>query len=181
MKEILYSSCASSLIKAVLLSKFLGDAFLKSKSSVNGSLFDSQQIDVDKLSSGYIYSNYQRHYGHIHGFANSNFNYFKRQINLAFRHQKEDKYPLLEKVVQDSLEHSLEYIMAKCTNEGRKFDSYYNQVNAEVHANKGFSRLQPVEDKVLIGYIQTEHHTGDLILSFFVKRFPGFAISLIVE
>ena len=179
MQQILYSSYASSVIKAVLLARLIDDTQLKNKAQEDDILFSFPQIDADSISSKDIYHKYRQQFGEIQWLKDTNFSFFKQQINMAFRHSKPDKYILIESVLKESLDNSLQFVLAKATDFGRKFYNYYNSVASDVHANKGFCRLQPMESDLLIGKINTEHNTGDLILRYFIQRFPKHKIALI--
>ncbi|KJS81386.1 MAG: hypothetical protein JM58_17015 [Peptococcaceae bacterium BICA1-8] len=179
MQQILYSPHASSVIKAVLLARLTDDYELKNKDHEEDCLFDYPQIDADSISSKDIYQKYRQQFGEIIWLKDTNFSIFKQQINMVFRHSKPDKHIFIEGVVKESLDNSLQFVLAKATDLSRKFNNYYNSVASDIHANKGFCRLQPVDSAFLIGKINTEHNTGDLILRYFIQRFPQYKIALI--
>jgi len=179
MKQILYSAHASSIFKAVLLARVEDGAVLKNKAAENYGLFDYPQIDIDKIASAEIYNRFRNHFGEITWLKDPNFSFFKRQINLIFRHANDDRDFLIEKAIQESLDYKLQFVLAKASENSRKFFKYYHSVAADIHANKGFCRLQPFKPQFLVGKIHTEHNTGDIILNFFTYRFPRHKIALI--
>ncbi|MFZ7104967.1 MAG: DUF4130 domain-containing protein [Peptococcaceae bacterium] len=179
MQEILYSSYAASVFKACLLAKIDGHALLKSKTEVTFSLFDTAQIDIDKVSSRDLYHKYCSYYGKINWLFSGEFSRFKKIINLVFRHKNAEKLRLIENVLQESLQYGLQFVLANASEDSRKLFTYYSSVAADIHANKGLCRLQPLKENTLLGQIKTEHNTGDKILYFFTQRFPGNKIVLV--
>jgi len=179
MQEIIYSSFFSSVFKAVLLAQVSTPSILKNKSEKTTSLFGQQKIiDIDQHTSQAIYQDYKNKFSEIDWLNASDFPLFKKQVNLVFRHKNSSKFRLIENVLEEGLINGLTFVLNKASRNTHRFYSYAKSVTTDIHANKGFCRLKPTAD-YLIGEINPEHDTGDLVLNFFIRRFPQKKIALL--
>jgi probable DNA metabolism protein len=108
------------------------------------------------------------------------FSFLKQEVFFALLNRDPNKYEIIDKVIDQAEQKGISYVLCKVSAEARKFIHLARQVSAERYRATAFLRLQPIDQyKVLMGEFELRHHTAELIMLHFMKRFPQYTIILI--
>ena len=95
----------------------------------------------------------------------------------AQRHKKSHQNNLLSRV-EKIYNKNPELIRGKVIDDAKKFHKIAREVALEFNRLKGFLHFKLFPEMVLFGEVETDHDIIDLLLNFFIKRFPEFFICL---
>lgn len=108
------------------------------------------------------------------------FSFLKQEVFFALLNHDPHKYEIIDKVIDQAEQKGISYVLCKVSPEARRFIHLARQVSAERYRATAFLRLQPIDQyKVLMGEFELRHHTAELIMLHFMKRFPQYTIILI--
>ena len=108
-------------------------------------------------------------------------NLFKRRVMMALLHKNKDRFKVIDAAIEQAKEKGLSYVLCKISAEAKKFLNYARQVGWEYNKAISFVRLKPIDQhNVLMGEFEIQHNTAELMMQHFMRRFPNFAIMLIL-
>src|SRR3989339_1172455 len=106
---------------------------------------------------------------------------FKRRVMMALLHKNKDRLKVIDAAIEQAKEKGLSYVLCKVSSEAKKFLDYARQVSFEYHKAVSFIRLKPIDQhQVLMGEFAIRHQTTELIMQHFMRRFPTYAIMIIL-
>ncbi|MTI53678.1 DUF4130 domain-containing protein [Geosporobacter ferrireducens] len=103
----------------------------------------------------------------------------KYLLLYVLRHRDDKKYGICKKAIDYGLQHGIEGIIYKTTDEGKALYKLYRSVFGEIHAICGFARFVPLDQGALAAKIQLEHHTIDFLMAYFRQRYPAHTLILV--
>jgi len=106
---------------------------------------------------------------------------FKRRVMMALLHKNKDRFRVIDAAIDQAKQKGLSYVLCKVSSEAKKFLDYSRQVSSEYHKAVSFIRLKPIDQhQVLMGEFEIRHQTAELIMQHFMRRFPTYAIMIIL-
>ena len=104
-------------------------------------------------------------------------NEYKRVLFWAKRHKDFNKGDI-EKRIEYIYKKDPMFIYNKGSDIVKKFYKLYGEVRSEFHKIKGFTHFKLIKGIVLLAEVDAEHDIYDLLLNFYIKRFPEFVICI---
>lgn len=106
---------------------------------------------------------------------------FERRVMMALLHKNRDRFKIIDAAIDQAKEKGLSYVLCKVSPEAKKFLDYARQVSSEYHKAVSFIRLKPIDQhQVLMGEFEIRHQTAELIMQHFMRRFPTYAVMIIL-
>ena len=106
-------------------------------------------------------------------------NRLKYLLLYILRHRDDKKYGICKNAIDYGLQHGIEGIIYKTTDEGKALYKLYRNVFGEIHTICGFARFIPLGQDSLVAKIQLEHHTIDFLMAYFRQRYPTHTLILV--
>lgn len=102
-------------------------------------------------------------------------------IYYATRFTARDRYSLALQVLDQALAKGPDYVLAKVSPEAKALLVRARRVSMELHRAYGLIRFAPVGTGTMLGKAKLEHDTGDLILTYFARRYRRHRIVLLAN
>ncbi|SHJ50403.1 probable DNA metabolism protein [Geosporobacter subterraneus DSM 17957] len=103
----------------------------------------------------------------------------KHLLLYALRHREDKKYSICKNAIDYGLQHGIEGILYKTTEEGKELYRLYRNVFGEIHAMCGLVRFVPSGKNTLAAKVQLEHDTIDFLMAYFRQRYPDQVLILV--
>lgn len=102
-------------------------------------------------------------------------------IYYAIRFNARDRYSLALQVLDQALTKGVAYVLAKISPEAKTFLTRARRVSMELQRVYGFIRFAPAGAGTMVGRAELEHDTGDLIITYFARRYQRQKIILLAN
>lgn len=182
MTMILFSPQVKSILTAVLLAGIHGDIAMAKTEQDNGGLFTHQgNLDADTYNLEKTALTYTSAFGaNLDWLDKAPGAQLKQIIQFNLRHRPPN-FALIQTAIAEALQFGPQYCLQCLSPTARKFVNQAGIVAHEVHRMLGFIRFTPMEEKTLLAKPKLFHHTADLILRRFQRRYPGYKLVLILD
>jgi len=98
-------------------------------------------------------------------------------VSLARFHKDNERFELIIKVIRQALAKNVDFVVSQISKESRKVYEMNRQVMTEIHRLKSFARFTE-KDKILFTNLNFEHNTQDIILRYFMEKYPENAVMI---
>lgn len=180
---ILFSPQVKSILTAAMLAQIRSDIAMAKTEQAEENLFSARQTDddADNYDLGIVSEIFTATFGaKLDWLEQSQGIRLKQIIQLNLRHCPAN-YALILKVITEALQHGPQYCLQCVSASARKFANQASDVQHEVHRMLGFIRFTPMDETTLVAKPKLFHHTADLILRSFEKRYPLYKLVLVLD
>lgn len=98
-----------------------------------------------------------------------------RFVNLARFHKKNNRFDLIIKTITQALGKNIDFVVSQISKESREVYEMSRQVLNEIHRMKAFARFSE-KGKILFSNLNFEHNTQEIVLKYFMQKYPENAV-----
>lgn len=180
---ISFTGRPESIFKAALLTR-LHQLPARPVSELSSTLFPVEAVKSEDYTLNDVQFAYLRRFGR----ASYNYSEFEieqllRQLDWAARFVGPRRYDLLLEVLDEFLTHGLEFVQSGDSLAAREFLSRGRRVRRELRRVEATTRFQVSSDagrETLVGRCQFKHEIADLVLAYFMQRYPQQRVVLLL-
>jgi len=182
IKVVTFDSTAESVFKAALLARLL-NAIPIHRQAASELLFQSTAASADDFPLSDVQLDYLLHFGRDRfNYSQFDIEQLLKQISLALRYNAPDRFEVVLSFLDRFLDGGLNYVGNALSREAREFYRRIRSVRREIERAKGFIHFEliSVEDgkETLYGRWDFKHDVSDIVIAFFIQRFPNRRIVL---
>ena len=168
------------IVEAVMLSKLLANKGAVVRGNDEHAFFseehgDDWTIDTATLRYGDVEKKYANLFHLPPGWDHKSRRILCNELGNASRFSSPDRYSVVRQGALEALENGPVVVTTASSDIGYQIKRRARAVCGEQHRVISFMRMDVYEDeKLLVGRYTPEHHTEDLVLAHFKRRFPDY-------